>query len=92
MIPKTKAEATGTHFAHLWETPNGWPPNVRRLTLDDEGLGIDPVADELYWNGRPLQVRRSVTLEGWGLGVAIVATVATLIAAVWPIVDYFWLP
>ena len=91
MIPKTRAEAAGTHFEQLWQTPNGWPQNVRRLTLDDEGLGIDPVKDELFWNGKPLAVRRAVTLEGWALVAALVGAAAALIAALWPIAAYLWL-
>ena len=61
------------------------------MTLDDEGLGIDPSRGELYWNGKPIAVRKAVTLEGWALAAAITGALAALVAAGWPIVQFLWL-
>jgi hypothetical protein len=58
-----------------------WPKNVRTLSLDDEGLGIDPDG-RLYWNGKPVEIiGQRLDLTKTQLGLAIAVAVFTGIAA-----------
>jgi hypothetical protein len=58
-----------------------WPKNVRTLSLDEEGLGIDPDG-RLYWNGKPVEIiGRRLDLTRTQAGVAIAIAVFTAIAA-----------
>ena len=52
--------------------PSGWPSSVRRLHIEDlERLGID-VANQLFWDGKRVEVRQTVVLSRLQKAVAFV--------------------
>lgn len=68
------------------ERPTDWPPNVRAISMDGVALfGVDERTRELYWDGQKLVTDRKISLEGWTLALAVIATTATAVAAIWPI-------
>lgn len=60
--------------------PKSWPKGIRPLSLDEEGLGIDRNS-VLYWDGKPVMIRRQFELRWIELTLAIIATAATVIQA-----------
>jgi hypothetical protein len=59
-----------------------WPENVRPLSLDDEGLGVDRDG-RLYWNGKPVEIiGQRLDLTKTQAAVAIAIAVFTAIAAI----------
>lgn len=61
---------------------DGWPEGVRPISMD--GMGHLGVGDDgtLFWDGKPVEVRRSVTLTWWQrLGAVLVAGSAVVAAA-----------
>lgn len=92
-IPRNRREAKGTKYEPLFETPSHWPDNVRIISVDGfDNMGLDP-DNRLYWDGVPIVTKRTISLEGWSLTLAVIATVATVMTAIWPIgVHYSWWP
>ena len=66
----------------------GWPSSVRRISWG----GIDRlgVADngELYWDGKPIVVRKGVNLTWWQGFLAFVVAVSTLASAAVAVLTY----
>lgn len=89
MTAMSREEAKGTPEEELWDTPAHWPRNVRFTPAARLAFGDDPRTGELYWDGKPLELKRAVTLEGATFWVAVVAAAATVVAAVWPIIVHF---
>lgn len=88
--PRNRAEAKGTPSEPLWQTPPHWPDDVHMIPINGfANMGIRPSDNALFWDGRPVETKRSVNLEGWSLALAIVATGATVVAAVWPVGLHF---
>jgi hypothetical protein len=56
-----------------------WPKGVRSLSLDEDALGVD-AKGELYWHGKPVEIRRPLDLTpgqktyAWIIGAAAVIT------------------
>jgi hypothetical protein len=72
--------------------PSDWPENVTALSWNGHSLfGMDRKTRELYWDGDKVVIERKVSLEGWTLALAAIATVAGVVAAVWPIAVHFGL-
>lgn len=45
------------------ENPLEWPKDVHRMTIDESGeLGIDS-KDQLYWKGKPIQIKKRLELK-----------------------------
>jgi hypothetical protein len=61
--------------------PKKWPKGIRPLSLDEEGLGIDREG-LLYWNGKPVLIRRKFELRWIELTLAAIATLATVVQAI----------
>lgn len=93
MVALTRQEAEGTPEAALWDTPDDWPKNVRIIPLDRfDALGEDPKTGQLYWEGRPLMLKRrfetfervlavvGLIIAGLGSAAAIVQAVVALMA------------
>lgn len=86
-LPKNRAEAEGTKYAGLYETPSHWPREVRIVSLKAMALlGHDPRTNQLYWDGQPLVTeKRFATFErvlaGIGLAIAAVGVFATVAQA-----------
>lgn len=66
--------------------PKEWPTHVRPISIDDEGLGIDREG-VLYWNGKPVMIRRQLELRWYELILATVIAVATVVQAVAAVVS-----
>ena len=62
-----------------------WPEHVHMITFDDlDGLGIDDER-QLYWHGKPIEVRKRLQLtaaERWFAIVGVLAAVVVAVAAV----------
>jgi hypothetical protein len=62
---------------------------LREITLDQfQHMQIDDDG-RLYWKGEPVVTQQRVGLEGATLALAAVATLATVVAAAWPIALHF---
>jgi hypothetical protein len=69
--------------------PSTWPKGIRSISIDEAGaLGTD-AKGELYWHGKPVEIRRPLVLT-WPqkLGAVIVAT-ATVFAALGAVAQGF---
>jgi hypothetical protein len=45
--------------------PTDWPTGVRPISLEGLSLlGIGP-DNRLYWDGQPLKIERTISLDGW---------------------------
>ncbi|MBY0225114.1 MAG: hypothetical protein K2Q28_04850 [Hyphomicrobium sp.] len=67
--------------------PRTWPKHVRPLSLDDWGLGVD-AKGSLYWQGKPVVVRRQLELRTYELALATIVTLATVVQAAIAAVQY----
>lgn len=64
----------------------GWPKDVHGITQAGLGkLGVQDGTHALHWDGVPLVTKNTIRLEGWSFVLALIATIATAIAALWPI-------
>ena len=60
----------------------GWPKGVRGIGITEaDGLGVN-TEGELYWRGKPVEIRRPLDLTIWQKLGAILVTVFTVIAGV----------
>ena len=58
-----------------------WPEGVRGLGIVEvDALGTD-AKGELYWHGKPVEIRRPLDLTWWQKAGAIIVATATVIAA-----------
>jgi hypothetical protein len=57
-----------------------WPKGVRPLSLDEDALGVDAKGD-LYWHGKPLEIRRPLDLTRSQQIIAVIIAGATVIGA-----------
>lgn len=61
--------------------PAGWPAGVEQIGLEDLGrLGINK-ADQLFWDGRRIEVRQSWVLTSFQKIIAGVAAVCAVLGA-----------
>ena len=71
-----------THHAQSNEsTPTGWPNGVRPISLDGLvhiGVGTD---GDLYWDGKPVVIRKGVSLTGLQKAGALIVGLAAVIGA-----------
>lgn len=70
------------HHAQSTEsTPTGWPNGVRPISLDGLAhIGVGPDGD-LYWDGKPVVVRKGVSLTGLQKAGALIVGLAAVIGA-----------
>ncbi|MET3970832.1 hypothetical protein [Bradyrhizobium sp. S3.9.1] len=58
-----------------------WPKGVRPISSDEaDALGVD-AKGELYWHGKPVEIRRPLDLTWWQKFGAVVVATATVVAA-----------
>lgn len=64
------------------EAPNHWPAGVRPISL--KGLDYLGVSDELelYWDGKPIEVRKRVNLSVAQKFGAVIVTSSAIVGAV----------
>jgi hypothetical protein len=71
-----------THHAQSTATPPAsWPPGIRPISLeglDHIGVGLD---GDLYWDGKPVVVRKGVSLTGLQKAGALIVGLAAVIGA-----------
>jgi hypothetical protein len=61
------------------EAPPGWPEGVARVSLEDlRRLGIDP-KNQLFWDGRRVEVRNTLILTGFQKAVTVIVTVCAVL-------------
>jgi hypothetical protein len=59
-----------------------WPKGIRSISIDEAGaLGVD-TKGELYWHGKPVEIRRPLDLTWRQKLVAGIVATATVIAAI----------
>lgn len=62
-------------------TPTGWPNGVRPISLDGVAhIGVGAQGD-LYWDGKPIVVRKGFTLTGLQNVGAVIVGLAAVVAA-----------
>jgi hypothetical protein len=58
-----------------------WPKGIRSIsTKEADALGTD-AKGELYWHGKPVEIRRPLDLSWTQNAIAIIVAIATVIAA-----------
>jgi len=63
-------------------TPPNWPAGIERIRVEDLGrLGIDD-ENQLFWDGKRVEVRRRLDLTRLEKTVAAVVTVAAVLGGV----------
>jgi hypothetical protein len=66
-----------------------WPDGIRTIGLDEaDALGID-AKGELYWHGKPVEIRRPLDLTGRQKLVAGIIAIATVFAAIGAVAQGF---
>ena len=68
----------------LWKADKErWPPGVREIAIEEQDcLGIDRYGN-LYWDGRPIEVRYFwLTLTRWQQVGAVILVVSALLGAI----------
>jgi len=62
-------------------TPPGWPNGVRPISLDGLAhIGVGPDGD-LHWDGKPVVVRKGITLTTFQNVGATIVGLSTVVAA-----------
>lgn len=66
-----------------------WPKGIRSISLEEAGaLGVD-AKGELYWQGKPVEIRRPLDLTVGQFWLAVIVAVATAFAAVGAVAQGF---
>jgi hypothetical protein len=63
-----------------------WPEGVRSLSLDEDALGVDAKGN-LYWHGKPVEIRRPLDLTRGQQIIAVIIAVATVVGALAAVVQ-----
>jgi hypothetical protein len=67
----------------------GWPEDVQSISADDlERLGIDS-RDQLFWDGRRVEIRRRLDLTGLQKLVAVLVTVFAVLGGIGGVLSGF---
>ena len=60
--------------------PDGWPSEVEPIGIEDlSRLGIDR-SDQIYWDGRRIEIRKAIVLTGVQKVIALIVTVVGVLA------------
>ena len=71
------------------DKPPRWPHGVEPISLEDLGrLGIN-AHQELFWDGRHVEIRRRLTFTGFQKFVAFVVTICAILGGVGGFVSGF---
>lgn len=61
------------------DIPPGWPKDVRPIGVEDlERLGLDH-DNQLFWDGRRVEIRRSIRLTGFQKAVTAVLSICAIL-------------
>ncbi len=71
-----------THHAQSTATPPAsWPPGIRPISLEGlDHIGVGAGGD-LYWDGKPIVVRKGLTLSTLQNAGALIVGLAAVVAA-----------
>jgi hypothetical protein len=62
-------------------SPRSWPPGVEPIGVEDlNRLGIDH-EHQIYWDGRRIEIRKSIVLTSFQKFIASVVTIVGVLAA-----------
>lgn len=66
-----------------------WPAHVRGIGIDElDALGID-AERQLYWHGKPIEIRKSLQLTFWQNVGAATVSIATVVLALAEVANFF---
>ena len=66
-----------------------WPPGVRGIGFDEtDGFGVD-AAGTLYWQGKPVEIRRPLELSKWQSWLGAAAALSAVVLALWDTLRFF---
>jgi hypothetical protein len=66
-----------------------WPQGVRSISIKEaDALGVD-AKGELYWHGKPIEIRRPLDLTVGQFWLAVIVAVATAVAALGAVAQGF---
>lgn len=61
------------------DRPGHWPPDVKPIDVEDVGrLGLNP-QNELFWDGKAVEIRRPLVLTGFQKTLAIVVSICAIL-------------
>jgi hypothetical protein len=66
-----------------------WPKGVRSLSLDEDALGVDAKSN-LYWHGKPVEVRRPLDLTPGQQIIAVIVALATVVQAIMAVAAFMF--
>lgn len=58
---------------------------------DMQNFEIDEADNRLYWNGQAVILEKRVTLELYQIGLAVLATIGTLLSGIYPFLEHWHL-
>ncbi|WP_156937092.1 hypothetical protein [Bradyrhizobium sp. WSM2254] len=74
---------------HRPPDPTAWPKGIRSISIDEAGaLGVDATG-ELYWHGKPVEIRRPLDLTVGQFWIAVIVAAATVVAALGAVAQRF---
>src|SRR3954453_13770781 len=59
-----------------------WPKGLRSISIDEADALATNARGELYWHGKPVEVRRPLDLTRRQKAVAVIVAAATVLAAI----------
>mgnify|MGYP003656109094 CR=1 FL=1 len=70
--------------------PSDWANGVRPISQN--GLGLLGIDDNgaLYWDGKKIEIKNTLTLSKIQLGLAIMVAIAASVSAAMEIIKYVW--
>jgi hypothetical protein len=81
MVAMSRSEAAGTDEADLWETPDGWPPGIRKMPIGSmDHFCENPKTGKIYWRGEPFVLKRR--FEDFERRLAVVALVVAGVGSI----------
>jgi hypothetical protein len=59
-----------------------WPKGLRSISIEEADALATDAKGELYWHGKPVEIRRPLDLTWWQNAIAIIVAIATVFAAI----------
>jgi hypothetical protein len=66
-----------------------WPKGIRSISMEEADALATDAKGELYWHGKPVEIRRPLDLSRTQNAVAIVVAMATVFAALGAVAQGF---
>ena len=68
---------------------SAWPKGIRSISMKEADALATDAKGELYWHGKPVEIRRPLDLTQTQSAVAIIVAIATVIAALGAVAQGF---